>query len=114
MDATPSSNFCQLANFLYQNITESLFSLIYPHLQYAILTWGKVAATYLTHLKLLHNHSICCICKISRASHIPMLDLYHSCKILQINQIYEYELGKFMYKIVTIAFQVSSPVVILI
>ena len=29
-----------------------------------------------------------------------MLDLYHSCKIFQINQIYEYKLGKFMYKIV--------------
>jgi len=29
-----------------------------------------------------------------------MLDLYHSCKIFQITQIYEYELGKFMYKIV--------------
>ena len=29
-----------------------------------------------------------------------MLDLYHSCKIFQINQIYEYELGKFMYNIV--------------
>jgi len=76
------------------------FSLIYPHLQYAILTWGKVPATYLAHLKALHNRSIRCICKISRAAHIPMLDLYHSCKIFQINQIYEYELGKFMYKIV--------------
>jgi len=29
-----------------------------------------------------------------------MLDLYNSYKIFQINQIYEYELGKFMYKIV--------------
>jgi len=29
-----------------------------------------------------------------------MLDIYHSCKIFQINQIYEYELEKFMYKIV--------------
>jgi len=65
------------------------FSLIYPHLQYAILTWGRVPATYLTHLKVLHNRSIRCICKISRAAHTPMLDLYHSCKIFQINQIYE-------------------------
>jgi len=76
------------------------FSLIHPHLQYAILTWGRVPAAYLTHLKVLHNRSIRCICKISRTAHVPMLDLYHSCKIFQINQIYEYELGKFMYKIV--------------
>ena len=68
------------------------FSLIYPHLQYAILIWGRVPATYLTHLKVLHNRSIRCICKISRTAHVPMLDLYHSCKIFQINQIYEYEL----------------------
>ena len=89
--------------------------LIYPHLHYAILTWGKVPATYLTHLKVLQNRSIRCICKIYRAAHIPMLDLYHSCNIFQMNQIYEYELRKFMYKIVhTIAFQVSSPAVILI
>jgi len=53
------------------------FSLIYPHLQYAILTWGRVPATYLTHLKVLHNRSIRCICKISGAAHVPMLDLYH-------------------------------------
>jgi len=89
-----------LANFWYQNITESLLLFNYPHLQYAILTWCKVTATYLTHLKVLHNRSIRCICKIFRAAHIPMLDLYHSCKIFEINQIYEYDLGKFMYKIV--------------
>ena len=83
-----------------QNITKVHFSLIYPHLHYAILTWGKVPVTYSTHLKVLHNRSIRCICKISRAAHIPMLDLYHSCKIFQINQIYECELGKFLYKIV--------------
>ena len=76
------------------------FSLIYPHLQDAILTRGRVPATYLTHLKVLHNRSIRCICKISRAAHIPMLDLYHSCKIFQIHQLYEYALRKFMYKIV--------------
>ena len=63
-------------------------------------TWGRVPATYLTHLKVLHNHSIRCICKISRAAHVTMLDLYHSCKMFQIYQIYENELGKFMYKIV--------------
>ena len=56
------------------------FSLIYPDLQYAILTWGRVPATYFTHLKVLHNRSMRCICKISRAAHVPMLDLYHSCK----------------------------------
>jgi len=40
------------------------FSLIYPHLQYAILTLGKVPATHVTHLKVLHNRSILYICKI--------------------------------------------------
>jgi len=79
------------------------FSLIYPHLHYAFLTWGKVSAT-LTHLKVLPNRSIGCICKISRAAHIPMLDLYHPCKIFQINQIYEHELEKFMYKIIRNSF----------
>jgi len=59
------------------------------------LTWAKVSATYLTHLKVLRNRWIRCICKISKAAQIR-----HSCKIFQIYQIYEYELGKFMYKIV--------------
>jgi len=82
------------------------FSLIYPHLHYAISTWGKVPATYLTHLKVVHNRSTRCICKISRAAHthIPMLDLYHSYKIFQIHQIYEYELRLFMYRIVSSCF----------
>jgi len=43
-----------------------------------------------------------------------MLEVYHSCKILQINEIYEYGLGKIFSKQFTIAFQVSSPAVILI
>jgi len=73
---------------------------LYPHLHCAIINWGEVPATYLTHLKVLHNRSIRCICKISKAAQILMLDLYHSCKILPINHIYEYELGHFMYKIV--------------
>jgi len=38
-------------------------SLIYPHLQYAILTWGKVPETYLTYLKVLHNRSVRCVTK---------------------------------------------------
>jgi len=86
------------ANFWYQSITESL--LLFNLSSSPICTWGRVPATYLTHLKVLHNRSIRCICKISRAAHVPMQDLYHSCKIFQINQIYDYELGKFMYKVV--------------
>jgi len=43
-----------------------------------------------------------------------MLDLSHSYKILQIHQTYEHELGKCLYKIVYIAFQVSSLAVVLI
>jgi len=31
--------------------------------RYAILTWGKIPETYLTHPKVLHNRSLCCICR---------------------------------------------------
>ena len=65
-------------------ILRNVYSLIYPHLHYAILTRGKAPATYITHLKVLHNRSIRCICKISRAAHISMLDLYHSCKYFKL------------------------------
>jgi len=65
-------------------ILRNVYSLIYPHLHYAILTRGKAPATYITHLKVLHNGSIRCICKISRAAHISMLDLYHSCKYFKL------------------------------
>ena len=54
------------------------------------------------------------ICKISEAAHIHMLDLSHSCKILQIHQTYEHEPGKFLYKIVYIALHASPPAVVLI
>ena len=62
------------------------FSLIYPHLHYVILSWGKVPATYFTQLKILHNHSIRCSCKISEAAHIPLLDLCHSYKYFTLNK----------------------------
>ena len=87
-------------NFWYQYITKNVLLLNLSSYPISILIWDKVPATYLTHMNVLHNRSIRCICKISRAAYTSMLDLHHSCKILQINQIQEYELRKFMYKIV--------------
>ena len=47
--------------------------------------FGHLGQLYLS-LKILHNRLIRCICKISRAAHVPMRDLYHSCKVFRLNK----------------------------
>jgi len=44
-----------LANSYMNILRKVYFSIIYPHRHYVIVTRGKVPATYVTHLKVLHN-----------------------------------------------------------
>ena len=75
------------------------FSLVYSHLTYAITTWGSASASSLSTLKKINNRAMKNVAKINKSEHISLMDLCHSAHIFQLNEIYQYETLKYMYKI---------------
>ena len=76
------------------SITHSLFL---SHINYGILCWGRAGKTTLHPIKILLNKLIKCInFKTYRFSEVNTLFLDN--KILQVDDIFNLELGKFLYK----------------
>lgn len=67
------------------------FSLVYPHLHYGILCWGSAYPTHLKKLLIKQKWAV----KIITNSNIrsPSTPLFHSLKILKINEIFKYKIG---------------------
>ena len=75
------------------NIYHSLFK---SRLQYAIVSWGSANCTTLQPLRVLQNRALR---HISRASLYTRMDgLYLNYRILKLNDLYRFELGKFMHQ----------------
>ena len=75
------------------------FCLVYSHLIYGILNWATANWSSIANLAKLNNRAIRSLLKVNRRERIPLRDLFHSARILQIKDIYNYELEKHMYKI---------------
>ena len=75
------------------------FSIVYCHLYYAILIWGTANKTVLDSLVKLNNLALRNVCKIHTNEQISIKDLYLSTSILEINNLYKYELAKYMFMI---------------
>ena len=75
------------------------FSLVYSHLIYGILNWATANWSSIADLAKLNNRAIRSLLKVNRRERIPLRDLFHSARILQIKDIYNYELTKHLYKI---------------
>ena len=89
----------KLKHFVPKRILLSLYyTLVMPYLNYGILAWGNLCKTYLNKLLKLQKRAVRHICKTSfRHSSIPLLtcrDLH----ILNVYNMYNLELGVFMYK----------------
>ena len=96
------SQYCGLFCHFRYNITQKYLlilyhSLVYPHLQYGILTWGSTNNTVLHPLQVLQNRLIKIICRVGKLDHITNNSLYHKLSILKIKDIYHFEMAKFMY-----------------
>ena len=74
------------------------FSLVYSHLICGILNWATANWTS-ADLAKLNNRAIRSLLKVNRREHIPLRDMFYSTLILQINDIYNYELAKHMYRV---------------
>ena len=79
-------------------LTIVYFCLVYSHLIYGILNWATANWSSIADLAKLNNRAIRSLL-VNRRERIPHRDLFYSARILQIKDIYNYELAKHMYKI---------------
>ena len=80
------------------NLRSLYFSLIHPHLTYCIHLWGTAAKTKINSLFLLQKRALRIICKSGYLSHTN--ELFISCGILKLLDLYVYYTGIFMFKYV--------------
>ena len=92
---------CKLRHYVSFDCLKSFYyAKIYSKLQYAILAWGGCSNAKLNRLNVLHNNII----RIMTLKHMPTQfrlctkTLFKSVGILQIKDIYELELAKFMHR----------------
>ena len=71
-------------------------ALFKSKLQYAILSWGNANKTDLQPLRVLQNKAIRHLTGASRFHR--MNDLYLNYRLFKIDNLYTFELGKFMYR----------------
>ena len=72
------------------------YSLIHPHILYGIIIWGNTYKTYLKRLTTLQNRAV----KLSVGAHWRdnTTNCYLQLQVLKLNELYTYEVAKFMYK----------------
>ena len=73
------------------------FSMVYPHLQYCISSWGSASNTSLHPLKLLQKRCVRRISNREYRAHTQML--FKKLEYLKLHDIYLLETAKTMYKI---------------
>ena len=72
------------------------FSLIYPYYTYCNLVWGSAVSTHLDILVKLQKKAIRSISKVGYLDHTG--PLFNNLKLLQVNEIYNYNCAKFIYQ----------------
>ena len=76
-------------------------SLVGTYLRYGIASWGTARTTALQKLKCLQNKVVRYITHASRTTNIT--NEYENLNILKVDELYTFEVGKFMYKSFSLA-----------
>ena len=71
------------------------YSLIHPHLLYALPLWGSTFPTYLSKLQRLQNKALRIIFNSNQLT--SATPLFHILEILKITDLYQFEISKLMY-----------------
>ena len=75
------------------------YALVYPYLLYGIMSWGCASESIMKNVRSVQNRVI----KIMRFipfGHYDLKPIYKEMDILQVDDIYTLEVGKFMYKFI--------------
>ena len=71
------------------------FSLVYSRIQYGITLWGTSAKSYMRKINVRLNNVVRLMTYSKKYSHVSQL--YKHLNLLKLNDIYKFELAKFMY-----------------
>ena len=74
------------------------YTMILPYLSYCIHVWGSAYHVHLNDIVILQKKIVRIICGVVPRSHTE--PLYKELGILNVNQIYQYSVGLFMFKFV--------------
>ena len=76
-------------------ITKVYHALFKSRIQYGILSWGSANTTLLQPLRVLQNRAIRHVSRVSRFARMDFV--YLNLRLLKLDDIYRFELGKFMH-----------------
>lgn len=109
--STACALICKLRYYVDQKcLLKYYYAHVYSYLQYAILAWGSASKSVLSKLNVLHRRVVRLMTlhgplknffaynAEDDLGNIKNLELFKSCDILTIQDIYTLELAKFMYK----------------
>ena len=98
-----SGFICKLRHYVsFECLKSFYFAKVYSKLQYSILAWGGIPESALHKLNILHNNII----RIMTLKNMPpqirlsTKTLFKSVNVLQLKDIFQLELAKFMHKAV--------------
>ena len=81
--------------YLSKRALLTYYSLVLPYIQYCILVWGSTYSSNLNRIALLQNRVVRIINKEKFDTHTD--PIFKELKILKLDDIYLFHLGKFMY-----------------
>ena len=109
--STACALICKLRYYVDQKcLLKYYYAHVYSYLQYAILAWGSASKSVLSKINVLHRRVVRLMTlhgplknffaynAEDDLGNIKNLELFKSCDILTIQDIYTLELAKFMYK----------------
>ena len=72
------------------------YTLVHPHLIYALPVWGCTFPSYLRKLKCLQNKAIRIIFNSNRLTSVT--PIFHTLEILKTEDLFKYKVGKLMFQ----------------
>ena len=88
---------CKIKSIVPKSVLVTLYySLIYSHLSYCNIVWGNASSHYIDKLHVMQKKAVRIITNSDFRDHTP--PLFSQLQILQIQDIFKYQLGNFMYK----------------
>ena len=88
----------KIKDFININILKQVYyTLIYPHLQYAITAWGNTNKTYLQTIFIMQKSILKII--LSKPKRTESTPLFKELGFLKLEDIYKFQIGKMMHKI---------------
>ena len=79
-------------------LREVYFALIHSYVRYGIIAWGNITKTNVKPLNVILNRAIRIMSFAPFSGKVELKPLYHQLQIMDIDQTFKFEVGKFMYK----------------